>query len=309
MDGTSKWPNRVGLNLAKHTMVICSMTGAVGWKDLVGYVQTSQSIRGVWHYSVAVNSGTNFRSKWFLVDNMNPSELTPMGMTKAVPGLMLDSTALVASVDFRYRPPEALSVASSYRVSRKNAPVRYGQDGGDFSSLGSSLHPVADLKLSSETNTINLSEFAVAQSEKPAEAAAIGKGTSQMPSRNVILPISVQQPSELRRNQPVKEAVQEETLPTKEAQKPASLVYKPIRTQNYKICGHGRRETACVLCKGGSICAHGKQRYWCKQCGGKAWCEHGKQKSRCVQCGGNGVCIHSKLRTRCGDCMNAMPSK
>ena len=309
MVGTSKWPNRVGLNLAKHTMVVCSMTGAVGWKDLVGYVQTSQRIRGVWHYSVAVNSGF-FRSKWFLVENMNPSEVTPMGMTNAVPALIMDSIAVVASVDFRYKPPEALSVASSSRPSRNKAPgpLRSGQNGGEFSSLGSSLHPVADLGLSSETNTINLSEFAGAQSDKAAEAGnGKGSSTSQMPSRNVILAISVQQPSEISRNLPVKEAVLEEILSSKEAKKPASPVYKPIRTQHYKICGHGRRVTACVLCKGGSICVHGKQRYWCKHCGGKAWCEHGKQKSRCFQCGGNGVCLHGKLRTRCGDCMNAMP--
>ena len=82
MVGTSIWPNKVGLNLARHTMVICSMSGPVGGTNLLGYVQTSQSIGGVWHYSVALSPVTSLRSNWVLVENMNPSQLIPFGMVR-----------------------------------------------------------------------------------------------------------------------------------------------------------------------------------------------------------------------------------
>lgn len=67
-------------------------------------------------------------------------------------------------------------------------------------------------------------------------------------------------------------------------------------------CQHGKRQTICRECKGGSLCDHGKQRYWCILCGGKALCEHGKQKSKCLQCHGSGICKHRRLRTKCPDC-------
>jgi len=94
-------------------------------------------------------------------------------------------------------------------------------------------------------------------------------------------------------------------LESKEAEKPASFpgIRKRKQKQRVLICVHGKRQSVCVECKGGSICVHGKQRYWCKECGGKAWCSHGKQKSRCVDCGGSGICQHGKIRKRCELCV------
>ena len=76
------WPNNVGRKLAEHTMVICSTNGAA---NLLGYVQKSQRIRGVWHYSVALAPVKNLRSNWILVDNVNPSQFVPVGMSETVP--------------------------------------------------------------------------------------------------------------------------------------------------------------------------------------------------------------------------------
>ena len=298
MVGTSIWPNKVGLNLARHTMVICSMSGPVGGTNLLGYVQTSQSIGGVWHYSVALSPVTSLRSNWVLVENMNPSQLIPFGMSDAVPGWTLESTARLANANFRYKPvpPQALSIALSSRPSRNKAASKIGQDDGD----GGSIQSVADL---------TLSEFAVAQNHIATTTTGNTSSTSKMPLRTVIPAIRNQQPSTPRTKTPEKETAKALALATKEAQKPDPPVSLQIRKLHFKMCSHGRRETACILCKGGSVCVHNKQRYWCKLCGGKAWCEHGKQKSRCVQCGGTGICHHGKLRARCKDCMKAMPAK
>ena len=237
-------------------MVICSMSGPVGGTNLLGYVQTSQSIGGVWHYSVALSPVTSLRSNWVLVENMNPSQLIPFGMSDAVPGWTLESTARLANANFRYKP----------------------------------VPPVAQNHIAT-TTTGNTSS------------------TSKMPLRTVIPAIRNQQPSTPRTKTPEKETAKALALATKEAQKPDPPVSLQIRKLHFKMCSQGRRETACILCKGGSVCVHNKQRYWCKLCGGKAWCEHGKQKSRCVQCGGTGICHHGKLRARCKDCMKAMPAK
>lgn len=242
MDGA--WPNNVGLKLAEHTMVICSTNGAA---NLLGYVQKSQRIRGVWHYSVALAPVKNLRSNWILVDNVNPSQLVPVGMSETVPGLKLDSTARIASSRFRYEPQQTPT-----------------------DPYGAVCLPVC--------------REAVA----PDRALSPGSG----------------QPAVGCSKQHVKESCNTRTLTTKQAQKPevSSSVCVQMGNHRYKICIHGRRETACVLYKGGSICAHNRQRYWCKECGGKAWCQHGKQKSRCVDCGGKGVCQHGRLRGRCEEC-------
>ena len=307
MVGTSTWPNRVGLNLARHTMVICSMRGPVWGTNLLGYGQTSQSIQGVWHYSVALTPVTNLQSNWILVESVNPSQLIPLGMSDAVPGLMLNSTARLASANFRYKPvpPQAWSIAPSSRPSRKKAAGAAYAITGQYDGDGGSLHYVGDLQLPAEYNTPSVAQNHIAKT-------TIGNTshTLKKPVRTVIPAISDQQPTTFRRNTPAKGTSKAPVLDTKEAMKPDRPVSLHIRKEvYYKICCHGRRETACILCKGGSVCVHSKQRYWCKECGGKAWCEHGKQKSRCVQCGGTGICLHGKLRARCKDCMNAMPSK
>jgi hypothetical protein len=90
---------------------------------------------------------------------------------------------------------------------------------------------------------------------------------------------------------------------SKEALKPQLAQSAGSAVKAYKtICEHGRRQTLCVPCKGGSICEHGKQRGWCIQCGGTALCSHGRQKSRCAECGGKGLCMHGKVRRVCSVC-------
>ena len=252
VEAAATWPNNVGLKLAAHTTVICSLDGAVRGTNLLGHVQKSQCIRGIWHYSVALAPVTNLRSNWILVENMNPSQLVPVGMRNAVPGLMLDSTARLGSSRFRYKPQQELE--------------------GRFGAVGDSVVP--------DRTTL---------SPEPGQPA-------------VSLCCS---------NKQVHNLSKARILATKQAQKPAASASVCVQMGNhrYKICIHGRRETACIQCKGGSICVHNKQRYWCKECGGKAWCQHGKQKSRCAQCGGKGICQHGKLRARCDECIDGMPSE
>ena len=246
MAGAAIWPNNVGTELAAHTMVICSTIGVVQGTNLLGYVQKSQSIGGVWHFSVAL-APVMKRYHWILVENMNPSQFVPVGMREADPGLKLKSTDRIASSRFRYKPQQALN--DTYGAVR--ASVVPGR--ASFSEI---VQP------------------------------AVGYSNQQ-----------VNEPSKTR------------TLTTKQAQKPAASASGRAQMGNhrYTICPHGRRETACKLCKGGSICVHNRQRYWCKECGGKAWCQHGKQKSRCVNCGGKGICQHGKLVARCQECTNGKP--
>ena len=178
------WPNNVGLKLPAHTMVICTMNGAVQGTNLLGYVQKSHSIRGVWHYSVALAPVTNLRSSWILVENMNPSQLVPVGMSEAAPGFMLKSTARVASSRFRYKPQQALN--------------------GPYCAIGDFVVP--DISLSPE-----------------AEQPAVGC------------------------KQRVKEPGKVRALTTKQAVKPVASASVCVQMGNhrYKICIHGRRETAC----------------------------------------------------------------
>jgi hypothetical protein len=187
MDAAATWPNNVGLQLAEHTMVICSTNGVVQGANLLGYVQKSQRIRGVWHYSVALAPVKNLRSNWILVDNMNPSQLVPVGMSESVPGLKLDSTARIASSRFRYEP-------------QQTPTDPYG---------------------------------AVRESVAPDRTLSPGSG----------------QPAVGCRKQQVKESCNTRTLTTKQAQKPAASASVCVQMGNhrYKICVHGRRETACII--------------------------------------------------------------
>ena len=252
LDGCScnimSWPNNVGLELPAHTMVTCTTNGAVEGTSLLGYVQNSHSIRGIWHYSVALAQVKNLRTSWSLVENVNPSQLIPVGMSEAAPGFMLKSTARIASSSFLYKPQQALN--------------------GPSCVIGGFVVP--DISLSRTP-----------EAEQPVAGC----------------------------KQQVKEPEKVRALTTKQAQKPAASasVCVQMGSHRYKICIHNRRETACILCKGGSICVHNRQRYWCKECGGKAWCQHGKQKSRCVNCGGKGICQHGKLVARCQECTNGKP--
>ena len=69
-----------------------------------------------------------------------------------------------------------------------------------------------------------------------------------------------------------------------------------------KKCAHGRRQTWCHDCGGGSICKHNGIREMCHDCGGRAICEHMRQRYRCKDCNGKGVCKHNRLRYQCGEC-------
>jgi DNA-directed RNA polymerase subunit RPC12/RpoP len=88
------------------------------------------------------------------------------------------------------------------------------------------------------------------------------------------------------------------------AQKPNESLQKRQGNKGrvHPKCLHGKRQTICLLCNGGSLCVHGKQRHWCVTCGGSALCVHKKQKSRCVHCGGSAICRHGNVRYKCSDC-------
>ena len=166
MDAAATWPNNVGLQLAEHTMVICSTNGVVQGANLLGYVQKSQRIRGVWHYSVALAPVKNLRSNWILVDNMNPSQLVPVGMSESVPGLKLDSTARIANSRFRYEPQQ--TPTDPYGAVRESvAPDRTLSDspGSGQPAVGCSKQQV---KESCNTRTLTTK-----QAQKPAASASV----------------------------------------------------------------------------------------------------------------------------------------
>ena len=60
------------------------------------------------------------------------------------------------------------------------------------------------------------------------------------------------------------------------------LKIKEFRNKNK--CPHGRRQTICRDCSGGSIC------------------EHNRRRSQCIECKGGSVCIHNIRRSTCKTC-------
>ncbi len=70
----------------------------------------------------------------------------------------------------------------------------------------------------------------------------------------------------------VEPTTKERNCESKEATKPHAQRRQGNKGRVHLKCQHGKRQTICSECKGGSLCEHGKQRYWCVLCGGGAFC-------------------------------------
>jgi hypothetical protein len=304
--GTSLWPNIIGEDLVEHSQVICSITSptlCLG-DNLLGYVQCSQCIDGLWLYSVALSVSNSpapeMSTQWILVERVNASQLTPVGRSVKHPGVNVTSNAKIIDVNYKYVPIQAAQNAlavgpSSTRLTRHRA-----------NECGGPVHDDSDPTLSTGKSTSSLAKFAIQKAghSVPKMLACRFSGTPvSFGKQSKINPASGLQDDSMPLS--LNGLDKSPALASKEAEKPASFpgIRKRKKKQRVLICVHGKRQSVCVECKGGSICVHGKQRYWCKECGGKAWCSHGKQKSRCVDCGGSGICQHGKIRKRCELCV------
>lgn len=123
MNGLVPWAGTNGLNLAKDSLVCCTI-GLPNYPDeLIGIIQLSQIVQtepeAVWNYDVLFPPARRKRLKWTLVTGINPSQLMPVSAYAPlqnqipVPDASVKSTARV--VNFDYQGPQASFTESAFR--------------------------------------------------------------------------------------------------------------------------------------------------------------------------------------------------
>ena len=110
MNGLVPWAGTNGLNLAKDSLVCCTI-GLPNYPDeLIGIIQLSQIVQtepeAVWNYDVLFPPARRKRLKWTLVTGINPSQLMPVSAYAPlqnqipVPDASVKSTARVVNFDY-----------------------------------------------------------------------------------------------------------------------------------------------------------------------------------------------------------------
>ena len=264
--------------------VLCSVSLPLFENLSAGFVQSSKNVQGVWFYCVAFPP-SNIRSGWSLVADVHPSQISLVRNGVPAADVAVKSIARISNAKFR--PSQVILNVFTEQYSRTN-------------SLCSDAPAKLNLRRSSTrfcaTHSSSNDGIKAADVSTGAQTLASYANAYQFPRQSQFPPTLG------RENVGVVPTIKLKVGASKVATRPHVQRRQGNLGRVHPKCQHGKRQTICWECKGGSLCDHGKQRYWCILCGGKAFCEHGKQKSKCLQCHGSGICKHRRLRTKCPDC-------
>lgn len=273
----------VPIALLSH--VLCSVSLPLFENLSAGFVQSSKKVQDVWYYCVAFPP-SNVRSSWSLVADVHPSQISLVKDGVPVEDAAVKSIARVSKSNFR--PSKViLNIYSTYSKTNSFCSEATAKRNLRRSSMRLCTTQASNIDL------INAAEVS-------AQEFSLATYANTHPLTRQAQPF-------VQESIRVESTIKGRVCDSKEATKPH--VQRPhVQRRHGNIgrvhpkCQHGKRQTICWECKGGSLCEHGKQRYWCVLCGGGAFCVHGKQKSKCLQCHGSGICKHMRVRTKCPDC-------
>ena len=263
--------------IALYSHVFCSESNS---GDLsAGFVQDSKKVKDDWYYSVAFPPSKNCLS-WSLVRDVHSSQMALGGAMKVID----------APAKEHFQPTKVIFDAYAKHYSRTNSSYSGDAASKDNPSSNTWLC-AADLAISCSSAAAGTAGTRIASSHPMSTLVGLMPGVPQNSTFETVV--------QVRGKVPVASILSDRI-----AQKPNDPLQKRQGNKGrvHPKCPHGKRQTICLLCNGGSLCLHGKQRHWCVTCGGSALCVHKKQKSRCVHCGGSSICRHGKVRYKCSDC-------
>ena len=273
--------------IALNAHVLCSVTESNFGDWSAGFVQDSKKVNDDWYYSVALPPSKN-RLSWSLVRNVHSSQMALVGSRLPSHGGAMK--VIDAPAKEHFQPTKVIIDAYAKHYSRTNSSYSGDAASKDNPSSNTWLC-AADLAISCSSAAAGTAATRIASSQPMSTLVGLMPGVPQNSTFETVV--------QVRGKEPVASILSDRI-----AQKPNDPLQKRQGNKGrvHPKCPHGKRQTICLLCNGGSLCVHGKQRHWCVTCGGSALCAHKKQKSRCVHCGGSGICRHGKVRCKCSDC-------